>query len=145
MKKVILYLLVISTFSCSDDEITIGKDQLSLGIWYYEYQPDPVFNGKSITLTFSNDESYKRDYVFYAPQSPAGIDTTTTVGTWSFADNNIIDLTGFGTCVQPVGGPPCVPPDIDFKIIQLTKELLEVEELNNGTPAGKKQYRNIKQ
>jgi RHS repeat-associated protein len=65
----------------------------------------------------------------------------------STRDDNVLDLTGFGTCVQLVGEPPCTPPDVDFKIFRLTKKILEVEEWVNGSPPlfpGKIQYINIK-
>lgn len=145
MKKLLFYLQMIPLmYSCSDDENIIDKDQITLGIWFYEYPPSEIPNLKSTTLTFSTDGTYIRENVVYSPMSPSGTDTVTKEGTWFFVDNNIIDLTGYGSCVQPVGEPPCVPPDIDFKIIELTKEWLEVEELYNGSTSSKIRYKNIK-
>ncbi len=128
--------------SCADDEIKIDNSQLTLGIWQYEYKDNPV--QKSTTLTFNDDGTYAREDVYF---SLSGTTSSTKEGTWTFGDGNILDLTGFGTCVQPVGEPPCTPPDVDFKIFRLTSKILEVEEWVNGNPPflpGKTQYINIK-
>lgn len=128
--------------SCADDEIMIDKSQLTLGIWQYEYKDNPV--QKSTTLTFNDDGTYAHEDVYF---SPSGTTSSTKEGTWTFGDGSILDLTGFGTCVQPVGEPPCTPPDVDFKIFRLTSKILEVEEWVNGNPPflpGKTQYINIK-
>jgi hypothetical protein len=143
MKKLAFCLLAIAIMtSCSDEEDAIDKSQLTSGIWYYEFEPNSVY--KSIKLVFKVGGTYSREYSFY---SPVGIGTSVKEGTWTFADNNVIDLTDFGICVQPVGGPPCIPPDVDFKMLQLKKEFLEIEELINGEPStfpSKTKYINIK-
>lgn len=129
--------------SCADeDNKTIDKSQLTHGIWYYEYKDNPFYI--STTLTFNADGTYVRENVYFTFSSTA---TGTKEGTWAFADGNLIDLTDFGTCVQPVGEPPCTPPDVDFEIVQLTNKILEVEQWVNGSPPflpGKTQYINIK-
>lgn len=144
MKKLLLYLLMFPLlYSCSDDENVIDKDQLTLGIWYYEYESNLLL--KSTTLTFNTTGTYTRENVYFDPTGDN--DTAITDGTWAFANDNVIDLTGFGTCLQRVGGPPCTSPDIDFKILQLKKEFLEIEELVNGSPSAlpsKTRYINIK-
>jgi len=132
--------------SCSEEESELDKSQLTLGIWYYEYkyQPNTINTNKSTILTFNGSGSYTRENEVYAPLSATGTNKVVKLGTWEFRDNNQIDLSGFGSCIQPVGEPPCTPPDVDFKIIQLTKSLLEVEELIDGVSSGRKQYTNIK-
>ncbi|HRJ31744.1 MAG TPA: hypothetical protein PLV21_17035 [Cyclobacteriaceae bacterium] len=128
--------------SCSDDEIKIDNSQLTLGIWQYEYKDNPV--KKNTTIIFSADGTYAREDVYF---SLSGTTSSMKEGAWAFVDGNILDLTGFGTCVQPVGGPPCTPPDVDFKIFRLTSKVLEVEEWVNGNPPflpGKTEYINIK-
>jgi len=143
MKKLAVCLIVIAIMtSCSNDEEAIDKNQLTSGIWYYEFEPNSVY--KSIKLVFKVDGTYSREYSFY---TQGGIGTSVKEGTWTFADNNVIDLTDFGICVQPVGGPLCIPPDVDFKMLQLKKEFLEIEELINGVPStfpSKTKYINIK-
>lgn len=135
-------IAIVLLASCADDEIKIDNSQLTLGIWQYEYKDNPV--QKSTTLTFNADGTYAREDVYF---SLNGTTSSTKEGTWTFGDGNILDLTGFGTCVQPVGGPSCTPPDVDFKIFRLTSKILEVEEWVNGNPPflpGKTQYINIK-
>jgi hypothetical protein len=136
-------IAIVLLSSCADDELKIDKSQLTLGIWQYEYKDNPL--KKSTTLTFSNDGTYVREDVYLSLLS--GTTSSTKEGTWAFTNDNVLDLTGFGTCVQLVGEPPCTPPDVDFKIFRLTKKILEVEEWVNGSPPlfpGKIQYINIK-
>jgi hypothetical protein len=143
LKSYFYLMVILLVYSCSDDEkIIIDNSQLTLGIWHYEYKDNPV--QKSTTLTFNADGTYVRENVYL---SFSGTTTARKEGTWAFADGNIIDLTGFGTCVQPVGQPPCTPPDVDFKIFRLTSKILEVEEWVNGGPPpvpGTTRYMNIK-
>lgn len=142
--KSILLLFMLN--SCSNDETEIDTAQLNLGIWYYEYryQPNTVNINKNTTLTFNVNGTYIRENEVYAPLSATGTNKVVKSGTWAFRNNSQIDLSGYGSCIQPVGEPPCTPPDVDFKIIQLTKSLLEVEELIDGVSSGRKQYTNIK-
>jgi len=146
MKRLTFYLFVITTLnSCSDDENAIDKNQLTSGIWYYEHSPNSFF--KSTTLVFKFDGTYSRENAFYSALAPGGIGKTVKEGTWTFLAGNVIDFTDFGICVQPVNGPPCTPPDVDFKVLQLKKEFLEIEELINGEPStfpSKTKYLNIK-
>jgi hypothetical protein len=136
-------MVILLVYSCSDDEkIIIDNSQLTLGIWHYVYKDNPV--QKSTTLIFSAVGTYARENVYF---SVGGTTSSTKEGTWAFKDDNIIDLTGFGTCVQPVGQPSCTPPDVDFKIFRLTSKILEVEEWVNGDPPpvpGTTRYMNIK-
>jgi hypothetical protein len=143
MKNLPYVILVLSLCSCSDDEIAIDKNQLTLGTWYYEFNENELTVGKSVTLTFLVDGSYRRDLVLKAA-TPSGLNTTTTTGTWVFEADDMIDLTGYGTCVSLEGGPPCVPPDVDLKLIKLTAETLEVEEWREGVAVGNTVYTNIK-
>lgn len=142
IRKLLFFIVLITPmYSCSDDENRIDKDQLTLGIWYYE-NAAALVTEKSRTLNFKPDGTYTSDLEFHGSTN-----ITTKEGSWFFDDHNVIDLTGFGSCVQPVGAPPCTPPDVDLKIIQLTKELLVVEELINGkrtAPANTTRYVNIK-
>lgn len=141
MKKLLLLITIVLTYSCTDDEIKIDKDQLILGTWLYE-NTDITRHVRTRTLDFKIDGTYTNEIEYFGSTN-----TITNEGDWFFGDNNVIDLTDYGTCIYPVGAPPCTPPDVDFKIMQLTKDILFVEELVNGksmVPSITKRYVNIK-